>query len=95
MSWDVPVKADDIEKHRRFWAGIAKDNGWYKEPFFVQVWATPGGLVTDSVSFPSLEFDTVLQDGDYDDCAGCGKTLQLDFDTYFEEGELVYCYACH
>lgn len=39
-----------IEQCRQFWAKIAKDNGWYKEPFFVQVWLDADGNVTDSVS---------------------------------------------
>lgn len=95
MSWDVPVTTDDLEKHRQFWAGVAKENGWYKQPFFVQVWATPNGKITDSVSFPALEFDTVLQDGEYADCSVCGRTIELDFDTYLEHGGHIYCTTCH
>ena len=26
-----------IEKHREFWIKIAKANGWYVEPFYIQV----------------------------------------------------------
>lgn len=94
MSWDVPVTNSDLEKHRQFWAGVAKENGWYKQPFFVQVWATPSGKITDSVSFPALEFDTVLQDGDYADCSVCGKTIELDFDEFTEDGGIYYCADC-
>ena len=28
----------NIEKQRKVWSKVAKDNVWYKEPFFVQVW---------------------------------------------------------
>jgi hypothetical protein len=53
-----------IEQCRQFWAKIAKDNGWYKEPFFVQVWLDSDGNVTDSVSHQGLTQDHVLNEED-------------------------------
>lgn len=52
----------DIEKARTFWAGVAKKNGWYKEPFFVQVWVDESGEVTDSVSFDGLNQDYIIEE---------------------------------
>lgn len=51
-----------IEQCRQFWADIAKKNGWYKEPFFVQVWLDADGNVTDSVSHQGLTQDYVLNE---------------------------------
>ena len=51
-----------IEKHRAFWAKIAKDNGWYVEPFHVQVWIGRDGNVTDSVSHIDLTKDIVIEE---------------------------------
>lgn len=53
-----------IEQCRQFWADIAKKNGWYKEPFFVQVWLDADGNVTDSVSHQGLTRDYVLNEED-------------------------------
>jgi hypothetical protein len=50
-----------IEKQRAFWAGIAKEHGWYQEPFYVQVWLAPDGSVYDSVSSRILESDIIIQ----------------------------------
>ena len=51
-----------INEHREFWAKIAKQNGWYVEPFFVQVWIDESGNVTDSVSFIGLDRNIVVED---------------------------------
>lgn len=53
-----------IEQCRQFWAKIAKENGWYKEPFFVQVWVDDDGNITDSVSHRGLNQDYVLNEED-------------------------------
>lgn len=50
-----------IEDSRAFWAGVAKENGWYTEPFYVQVWLAPDGTVYDSVSTRRLNQDIVIQ----------------------------------
>lgn len=53
-----------IEQCRQFWADIAKKNGWYNEPFFVQVWLDADGNVSDSVSHQGLTQDYVLNEKD-------------------------------
>ena len=51
-------KREEIEEARCFWARIARNNGWYVEPFHVQVWYDEEtGHVTDSLSFRGLDKD--------------------------------------
>jgi hypothetical protein len=52
---------NQIEQARQLWARVAKANGWYSEPFFVQVWLTPDGELQDSVSTRALTQDHVIQ----------------------------------
>ncbi len=49
-----------LEKHRQIWAKVAKENGWYQEPFYVQVWVDEQGDVLDSVSTRDLTQDLVI-----------------------------------
>lgn len=49
-----------IEKARAHWSKVAKDNGWYKEPFYVQIWVDSKGHHVDSVSFIGLESDVII-----------------------------------
>lgn len=58
----MEVSQTEIEKHRAFWAKIAKANGWYVEPFYVQVWIDRAGNVTDSVSHIGLTKDIVIEE---------------------------------
>lgn len=52
-----------IEEHRQFWANVAKENGWYTEPFYVQVWIDPDtDEIYDSVSTRDLPYDIVVHD---------------------------------
>lgn len=52
-----------IEEHREFWANIAKQNGWYVEPFYVQVWMNPDTEeIYDSVATRDLPYDIVVHD---------------------------------
>ncbi len=53
-----------IEQCRQFWANIAKENGWYKEPFYVQVWVDSKGDIIDSVSHRDLLRDYILNEDD-------------------------------
>lgn len=39
-----------IEEHRAQWAKVAKENGWYKEPFFIQIFKNEAGDIVDSVA---------------------------------------------
>ena len=43
------TKEEKIEKEREFWAKIAKERKWYREPFYVQVWFDEFGDVDDSI----------------------------------------------
>jgi heat shock protein HspQ len=54
------VSKQDIEKARKFWAGIAKENGWYEEPFYVIVYVNQKNEVVDSLSNKNLSKDTVI-----------------------------------
>lgn len=51
-----------IEEHRQFWIKIAKENGWYIEPFFIQVWVDTDDTITDSVSYQGITQDIVIQE---------------------------------
>jgi len=51
-----------IEEYRKFWAKVAKENGWYKEPFYVQVWVDENGIITDSVSHRGMTEDIVVKE---------------------------------
>lgn len=52
---------EQIEKARAFWAKVAKENGWYHEPFYVQVWVDPKTkTVTDSVSSRDFTQDHIV-----------------------------------
>lgn len=51
---------DQIEHNRGLWAAIAKDHGWYTEPFYVQVWVNKYGNVSDSVAFRGMTCDIIL-----------------------------------
>lgn len=54
------IYQSQIEEKRERWAQIAKENGWYHEPFFVQVWIDPRtGEITDSVASRSLTQDII------------------------------------
>ncbi len=55
------MSIDTIEQARARWASVAKENGWYSEPFYVQVWLRPDGTVYDAVSSRILTQDLVIQ----------------------------------
>ena len=59
--------AEAIERARSLWARVAKANGWYSEPFFVQVWLNPDGTLQDSVSTRALTQDHIIQLADWED----------------------------
>lgn len=62
MSKKVYIKKEDLSKHRETWAALAKKNGWYTEPFFVQLWVSSKGSVVDSISFRGIEKDIFVSD---------------------------------
>lgn len=55
-----PKQLVTLEEARGFWSKIAKEHGWYKEPFYVQAWIDEDGILDDSVSFQGLAQDVVL-----------------------------------
>ena len=52
-----------VEEARGFWSKVAKDYGWYVEPFYVQVWIDKVGKVSDSVSYKGMTRDYIIIDG--------------------------------
>ena len=65
-----------IEEARAIWAEVAQKNGWYAEPFYVQVWLNPDGSVQDSVSFRGMTADIVIQ---LSPCPECGSAIDLEY----------------
>lgn len=63
---------ETIEQHREKWASIAKENGWYQEPFYVQVWVNEEGEISDSVSFKGMTQDAIVQEV-REECDECGE----------------------
>jgi len=51
---------ETLEEAREFWSKIAKEHGWYKEPFYVQAWINEDGSLDDAVSFQDLDQDIIL-----------------------------------
>lgn len=49
-----------IECRREQWATIARKNGWYAEPFYIQVWVSPEGTISDSVAYRGAESDIII-----------------------------------
>ena len=58
----MKVSQEIIEEHRAVWAKLAKKNGWYTEPFYVQVWVDEYGEVIDSVSYKGITEDSIVVD---------------------------------
>lgn len=54
------IYQSQIEEKREKWAQVAKENGWYHEPFYIQVWIDPTtGEITDSVASRQLTQDII------------------------------------
>jgi hypothetical protein len=61
MSDYVYFIVPELETSRARWKTIAQENGWYKEPFFVQVFVDPEtNTIYDSVSSTSLKRDIIV-----------------------------------
>lgn len=55
------IYQSQIEEKREKWAQVAKENGWYSEPFHIQVWIDPNtGEITDSVASRKLTQDIIV-----------------------------------
>ena len=92
---DEMTREQKVEATRTIWANFARRNGWYYEPFFVQVWFDSDGEVVDSVSHRGMTKDIIVQDQEYADCSGCDKLLDLDRDYSTGDGDNhVFCFKC-
>jgi hypothetical protein len=60
----MDINKEKFEFHRKGWGEIAKKNGWYQEPFYIQVWVNSRGEITNSVSVRGLTKDYVLHEDD-------------------------------
>ena len=66
----------DIEIMRVFWSKVAKKNGWYVEPFYVQVWIDlDNDKVVDAVSFQGIEQDILCEHEPDDDESSWGCSI--------------------
>lgn len=61
----MDISKTELEYNRNKWIAVARNNGWYQEPFFIQVWVHNGEIV-DSVSVRDLDKDYVI-DADTDE----------------------------
>jgi hypothetical protein len=56
----TPKLFEEIEKHRAKWVQTGIENGWEREPLFIQVWIDENGNIADSVYLPeSADCDIV------------------------------------
>ena len=51
---------ETLEDDRCICKTVAKNHGWYKEPFYVQAWIDKDGTLDDCVSFQGLDQDIIL-----------------------------------
>ena len=56
----MDINKEEFKKHKEQWSNVAKENGWYSEPFYIQVWVDSKGKIVDSVSNPHLKRDYIL-----------------------------------
>ena len=49
-----------LDLERQNWAAVAKQHGWYSEPFYVMAWVNDTGEIIDSVSYIGIDRDYVL-----------------------------------
>ena len=56
-----------VEDHRTFWAALAKKNGWYTEPFYVQVFQNEAGEIWDSVSSQGMTRDYIVIEEEFNE----------------------------
>ena len=57
----MTVVSESLEKHRAFWAKIARENGWYASPFYIVAWVDDSGEIRDSVSYTGLDHDVIAE----------------------------------
>lgn len=57
--------SQNIESHRRKWARLAKKNGWYSKPFFIQIFKNEDGKIVDSVAYKDMTEDVIVTTSAY------------------------------
>lgn len=60
----MKISKENFEYHRKGWSEVAKKNGWYYEPFYIQVWVNRQGNIVNSVAIRGLSKDYVLREDD-------------------------------
>jgi hypothetical protein len=55
----MDISRTELEYNRNKWIAVARNNNWYVEPFFIQVWVHNGEIV-DAVSVRGLDKDYVI-----------------------------------
>lgn len=56
----LAVNAEQLSAARELWSQLAKEHGWYADPFCVQVFVDDDGNVHDSVSWAGLDHDIAV-----------------------------------
>lgn len=56
----IQIKKKDIEARRKTWAKVAKENNWFTDPFYIQVWVDKDGNIIDSVAFRDMTQDLIV-----------------------------------
>jgi hypothetical protein len=46
----MDISKKELERHRQNWEKVAKDNNWYKEPFYIYAWVDESGKIVNSVA---------------------------------------------
>lgn len=54
------ISKKELEKHRDHWKKIAQKNGWFRVPFYIQVWINRSGRIVDSITHKELHSDLVF-----------------------------------
>jgi len=58
----INLNIPDFKQHKARWMEVAKQNGWYAKPFFIQVWVDHDGNVTDSVAMRDMTSHLAFDD---------------------------------
>ena len=54
------ISKKEFDHQKTTWSAVAKNNNWYVEPFYIQVWVDSDGEIVDSVSVRGLYMDYVI-----------------------------------
>lgn len=88
------------EECREIWAKVAKENGWYSEPFYIQTFVNVKGEIMDAVSFGGLTEDLEVRHvGDIEEyesitCANCEDEDEAVHNYYDNGDHELNCQKC-